>query len=150
MVEVEFNLVAGGPDRLVAGELQLLDEVLMGILRHLASLVCVEEDVVDVEGGGDKGLLVGEGAGHVLGGTGVCGGGVEFCDGPETFADGSDVEVEFDLVILECDEGQCQSGVAAEPEEQGNVERGFGKCIAWRTHDVGSAVGGAWTGDVGE
>jgi hypothetical protein len=63
MVEVELNLVTGRADRLVASELELLNEVLVGVLGELAALIRIEEDIVDVERGGDKGLLVGSSAG---------------------------------------------------------------------------------------
>jgi hypothetical protein len=94
MVEVEFNLVGGRADGLVSCELELLDEVLVRVLCHLATLVCVEEDIIDVQRGGDEGLLVGGGDGLSSG----CGG--EGLDGPETLADGADVEVDLDFVIL--------------------------------------------------
>ncbi len=56
VVEVQLNLVAGATDGLIAGKLQLLDEVLVGVLGHTATLIRVQEDVVDIEGGGDEGL----------------------------------------------------------------------------------------------
>jgi len=59
VVEVELDLVGGGSDGLVTRELNLLDEVFVGVLSHLAALVRVEEDIVDVERGGNEGLLVG-------------------------------------------------------------------------------------------
>ena len=58
VVEVELDLVGGGTDRLVASELELLNEVLVGVLCHLAALISVQEDVVNVQGGSNKGLLV--------------------------------------------------------------------------------------------
>ena len=58
VVEVELDLVGGGPNGLVSGELELSDEVLVGVLGHASALIRVEEDIVDVEGGRNKGLLV--------------------------------------------------------------------------------------------
>ena len=58
VVEVELDLVARGPNRLGASELELLDEVLVRVLSHAAALVGVKEDVVDVERGSDEGLGV--------------------------------------------------------------------------------------------
>jgi hypothetical protein len=58
VVEVELDLVGGGPNGLVSSELELLEEVLVGVLGHLPALISVEEDVVNVEGSGNKGLLV--------------------------------------------------------------------------------------------
>ena len=59
VVEIELDLVARGPDRFGASELELLNEVLVRVLRHAAALVGVKEHVVDVERGSDKGLRVG-------------------------------------------------------------------------------------------
>ena len=59
VVEIELDLVARGSNRLVASELELLNEVLVRVLRHAAALVGVKEDVVDVERGGDERLGVG-------------------------------------------------------------------------------------------
>ena len=95
VVEVELNLVAGAADRLIAGKLHLLKEVLVGVLGHLAALVSVQEHVVDVEGGRHQRLLVGEG--------GRDGGAVSLGEGghgPQALADGADVEVDLDLVVL--------------------------------------------------
>jgi len=58
MVEIEANLVAGAANRLVAGELELLNQILVGVLGELSALISIEEDVVDVERGSDKRLLV--------------------------------------------------------------------------------------------
>ena len=54
MVEVELDLVVGGGHRLVARELELLNEVLVGDLGEAATLVRVEVDVIYVEGRGDE------------------------------------------------------------------------------------------------
>jgi len=54
VVEVELELVAGGGDGLTARELEGLDEVLVGDLGELATLIRVEVDVVDIEGRSDE------------------------------------------------------------------------------------------------
>ena len=54
MVEVELDLVVGARDGLIARELELLDEVLVGDLGEAATLVRVEVDVIYVEGRGDE------------------------------------------------------------------------------------------------
>jgi len=54
VVEVELDLVVAGRYRLIARELELLDEVLVGDLGEAAALIRVEVDVVYVEGGGDE------------------------------------------------------------------------------------------------
>jgi len=58
VVEVEFDLVRGRTDRLVTRELNLLNEVFVGVLSHLAALIRVKEDIVDVERGSNERLLV--------------------------------------------------------------------------------------------
>jgi len=58
VVEVELDLVGGGTDRLVASELELRDEVLMGVLCESTTLIGVEEDVVNIEGSSNQGLVV--------------------------------------------------------------------------------------------
>ena len=87
----------GRGDGVGAGVLDLLDEVLVTLLREAATLLGVEVDVVrpDLE---DR--LVEEGL-HV----------------------GGEVEVDADLVVLEGDEGEVETGVAVEEEDEGEVDR---------------------------
>jgi hypothetical protein len=54
VVEVELDLVVGGGHGLIARELELLNEVLVGDLGEAATLVRVKVDVVNIEGGGDE------------------------------------------------------------------------------------------------
>ena len=58
VVEVKLDLVGGRTDRLVTCELELLNEVLVGVLGHSAALISVKEDVVNVKRSGDKRLVV--------------------------------------------------------------------------------------------
>ena len=124
MVEVELDLVGGRADGLITGELELLDEVLVGVLGHAPALVGVEEHVVDVQRCGNEGLVVG---GVDLGGAR---GGSQRADSPEALVDGADVEVDLDFVVLKGDEGEGKTGVAAEPELEGDVEGGLGEGVA--------------------
>ena len=141
VVEVELDLVGGGADRLVTRELELLNEILVGVLGHLAALVRVEEDVVNVEGSGNKGLLVSLGYGDGSGSA------VEGLDGPEALTKRADVKVDLDLVVLEGDEGEGKAGVAAKPEKEGDVESGLGEGVAGGANLVGATGGGAGAGD---
>ena len=150
MVEVQFDFIGGAAHGFVAGELELLDEVLVGILGHFSALVGVEEDVVHVEGSRHERLLVGGGDTESLVGAQLSGGGVEGVDGPKTLADRTDVEVEFDFVVLQGDEGKCETWVSAKPEEERDVECGFGERVAGSANLVWRAVGGTWTLHVGE
>ena len=52
VVEVELDLVGGRSDGLTAGELQHVDQVLVGDLGELAALIRVQVDVIHIEGGG--------------------------------------------------------------------------------------------------
>jgi len=104
VIEVELDLVGDRGNGLVAGELNLLDEVFVGDLGEAAALVGVEEDVVRVKRGGlERGGR--DGAGGVV-----------------AIRSSTELEVDLDLVVLESDEGEGESGVTAEPELEGNVE----------------------------
>ena len=129
VVEVELDLVGGGADGLVTGELELLDEVLVGVLGHASALVGVQEDVVNVEGGGNEGLVV-SGDDLATGGGADAGTAGQGADGPQALVNGANVEVDLDFVVLEGDEGEGKAGVAAVPELEGDVEGGLGEGVA--------------------
>jgi len=142
MVKVELDLVGSGTDRFISGELELFDEVLVGVLGHTSALIGIEEDVIDVEGCGDEGLT-------------VCSGNLltsrfKSIDGPKAFINGAEIEVNLDLVVLEGNEGKGETGVTAEPELEGNVEGGFGKGIARGASLVLDTRVGARTIDIGK
>ncbi len=111
VVEVELDLVGGGGDGLRTSELELLNEVLVGLLGEPAALLGVEVDVVDVERGSREGL---DGSGGGRGAT------------AELVVDAVDpllkLHVDAHLVVLEGDQGDREAGVAAEPELEGDVE----------------------------
>jgi hypothetical protein len=109
VVEGHLDLVEGGSDRLIASELELLNEVLMGNLGEAAALLSVEVDVVDVEGSRDKA----GGVDAILDGLLV---------GPAEVAELVEVDVDLDLVVLEGNEGEGKASVAVEPELEGDVE----------------------------
>ena len=109
VVEGHLDLVERGSDRLVASELELLNEVLMGNLGEAAALLGVEVDVVDVEGGRDKA----SGVDALLDSGDV---------GPAEVAELVEVNVNLDLVVLESNEGEGKASVAVEPELEGDVE----------------------------
>ncbi len=144
VVEVKLDLVGGGPDGLVSSELELLEEVLVGVLRHLPALIRVEEDVINVEGRGNKGLLVGSGN------RDGARGGSRIADGPEALTNGAEIEVDLHLVVLEGNEGEGKSRVPAEPELERNVERGLREGLAGRANLSGAARGSAGPTDSGE
>ena len=118
VVEVELELVGGRGDRFTASELEDIDEVLVGDLGELAALIRVEVDVVDIEGGGDK-----VGRGNAVAddvNVGVLGSGIE-AEVAEVVED----EVDAHFVVLEGDQGESKTRVAAEPELKRDVERVF-------------------------
>jgi hypothetical protein len=130
VVEVELDLVTGGTDRLVTSELKLLNEVLVGVLGHSAALIGIQEDIVNVEGGSNKGLVVG--SGDLT--RSRCAVGTERTYSPQALVNGANVEVDLDLVVLEGDQGKGKSGVTAVPELERNVKGGLGKSVAGGTH----------------
>ncbi len=142
VVEVQLNLVTGATYRLIAGKLKLFNEVLVGVLGHPATLIRVQEDIVNIEGGGDEGLLVGLGA--ALAGT-VCSTTGEIAHGPQALINRANIEVNLDFVVLEGNEGERKPGVAAVPELEGDIEGGFRESIAGLA-DLGG--GGGRTGTV--
>ena len=145
VVEVELNLVGRGTDGLITSELELLDQVLVGVLGHTPALIGVQEDVVDVEGGSDERLVVGGGDLDSGGGAGVVQGG----HGPQALLNRADIKVNLDLVVLKGDEGKGQTGVAAEPELEGDIEGGLGESIAGSAN-LARSVGVARSVDVVE
>jgi hypothetical protein len=115
VVEVELELVGGRGDGLTTSELEDVDEVLVGDLGELTTLISVEVDVVDVERSSDQ---VGSGDAvtdniHV----GVLGSIVEL-----EVADVVEGQVDTNLVVLEGDQRESKTRVAAEPELEGDVE----------------------------
>ena len=115
MVEVQLELVGGGRDGLTARELENLDEVLVGHLGELATLIRVEVDVVDIERRSDEAGVANAGLDGRRGG-GL--GGIR----PHQVLEGVELEVDTDLVVLEGDQGQRKTRVAAEPELKGDVQ----------------------------
>jgi len=144
VVEVELDLVRRRADRLVTRELELLNEVLVGVLGHLTTLIRIEEDVVHVEGGSNQGLLVSRRHGLNAGSA------RKSTDSPEALTNGAEVDVDLHLVVLEGNQGESQAGVAAEPEEKGDVEGRLRESVTGGTHLGGARGGGTGALDAGE
>jgi hypothetical protein len=128
VVKVELDLVGRRADRLITSELKLLNKILVGVLSHAPALISVEEDVVNIERGSDQRLVVGGVDAATVGG--VVDTAAERADGPQALIDGTNIEVNFDLVILKGDEGESKTGVTAIPELEGNIEGSLGESIA--------------------
>ena len=151
VVEVELNLVGGRTNGLVTSELELGDEVLVGVLGESAALISVEENIVNIERGSHKRLVVGDGSGNrATRGelVGLVSGGIssrgtkrvaaEGGNSPEALVDGANVEVDLYLVILQSDQRQGETRVGAEPELEGHIEGGLGKSVTGSAHLAGS------------
>jgi len=116
VVEVELDLVRARGDRLGARKLQLLDEILVRLLGEAATLLRVQVDVVDVERRSDQRL---DGRGNRASARRARRGQLIVAAVDPLL----ELHVDAHLVILQRDERDRQTGVAAEPELQRNVER---------------------------
>jgi hypothetical protein len=130
VVKVELDFVGRRANGLITSELKLLNKVLVGILGHTSALISVQEDVVDIERGGDQRLVVGVVDTTTDRGVGGVIGAVKRTNGPQALIDGADIEVDFDLVVLKGDEGKSKTGVTAVPELKGNIKGSLGESIA--------------------
>ena len=145
VVEVELNLVGGRTNRLVTGELELSNQVLVGVLGHSAALISVQEDIVNVEGGSNQRLVVGDGgrdslARRILGGITSSGVGVaaQGSDGPQALINRTNIKVNLDLVVLKGNQGEGKTRVGAKPELKRNIEGGLRKGVTGSAHLAGS------------
>jgi hypothetical protein len=116
----------------------------VGVLGHATSLVGVEEHVIDIEGGGHEGLVVGEV--HL---EKVACRTVEVRHGPKTLINWTNVEVDLDLVVLESNERQSEPRVAAVPELERHVESGLRERVT-RSTDLAWGLGVARAIDISE
>ena len=116
MVEVQLQLVGAGRDGLLTRELENVDQVLVGDLRELAALIRVEVDVVNVEGRRDEVGVGNAVADRVR--VGQLRGRL-----PAEVLQVVEDQVDADLVVLEGDQRERQTRVAAEPELEGDVQR---------------------------
>jgi hypothetical protein len=146
VVEVDLDLVTGRSDRLVTGVLELLDEVLVGVLGHLSALIGIQEDEINVDRGSNKGLLVG--AGDSLRSTG--GDVSQRLDSPQALTNRSEIDVNLDLVVLESNQRKSKTRVSAKPEEERDVESGLRKGLAGSANLSGSTNSGAGAVDLSE
>jgi len=132
VVEVEADLVGRAGHRLAARELELLDEVLVGDLGEAAALVRVEVDVVDVERGGDDAGLGDAVADQVAREGSLV---------PAEVVELLELEVDLNLVVLESDQGERKTRVAAEPELEGDVESVLRGALEDLARRIGLALG---------
>lgn len=124
VVEVQLDLVAGAGDALSASELQLLDQVLVSLLGEAATLLRVQVHVVNVQGRSRQGL---DGGGRGRGTRQLVVAAVDPL---------LELHVDAHLVVLQGDQGDGQTRVAAEPELQRDVQG-----LRGRARARGAAVG---------
>ncbi len=116
VVEVQFDLVGAAGHALGTSELQLLNQVLVADLGEAAALIGIQVDVVHVQGGAHQTALGHAIADHVgVGGAGV---GVV----PAQVAQFVELQPDLHLVVLQSNQRQGQTRVAAEPELQRDVQ----------------------------
>ncbi len=130
VVEVQFELIGGGGDGLHTRELQGLNQVLVGHLGELAALVRVQVQVVHIQRRRHQICVVHTVADGVH--VGLLGG-----DVPAQVAEFVELQVHAHLVVLERNEGQRQTRVAAEPELERDVQRVLGCALAHLIRGVG-------------
>jgi hypothetical protein len=119
VVEVELQLVRRGGDGLTASELENINEVLVGDLGELTTLISIQVDVVHIQGGRSKTAL----ANTVADGVGVRRVRVV----PAKVIEGVELKVDTHLVVLKGDQGERKTRVAAEPELEGDVQGVHGR-----------------------
>jgi hypothetical protein len=130
VVKVKLDLVGRGTDGLITSELELLNKILVGVLSHTPTLISVQKDIVNVERGGDEGLVVGTGD---LGGS-LGGGRCKAGHSPQALLNGADIKVNLDLVVLKSNQGKGQTRVAAEPKLKGDIEGSLRKSVTGSAH----------------
>ena len=146
VVEIELDLVARGSDGFIAGELELLDEVLVWVLGHAATLVGVKEHVIDVERSGNERFGVGVGDLHRSG----SGGGGYTSDSEKALVERADFDVNLNFVVLKGNQRKSKARVAAEPELEWDVKGGLRKSLARGADSLWDVGGTASSGDLGE
>ena len=166
VVEVELDLVGRRTNRLITSELELLNQILVGVLGHASALVSVKEDVVDVERSGNQRLVVGvsdlnatalgpgvralaKGAATLRMIHRIVIRAVQVVYGPQALINGAQIKVDLDLVILKSDEGQSQTRVAAIPELERHVKSSLGQGVAGSA-DLARGIGVTGTVNVVE
>jgi hypothetical protein len=115
-LKLSLILLEGCSDGLTAGELQHIDQVLVGDLGELAALIGIEVDVVHIQRCSYQTALA---FNAVADGVGV---GQGSWSSPSRGCSGVELQVDAHLVVLESDQGERQTRVAAEPELQRDVQ----------------------------
>ena len=100
----------------------------MRVLGHLAALISVKEDIVDVKGSSNKRLLVSGGYRYSSGSSS------KGAYSPQALTDGAEINVNLDLVVLKGNKRKSKTRVAVEPEKKRDVKGGLRKSLARSTY----------------
>ena len=144
VVKVELDLVRRRTNRLITSELELSDQVLVGVLGHSASLIGIKEDIVNIQRGGNQRLIVSNcgrnGATNLVLVTNSIGVGVAVQCGnsPQALINRSDIKVDLDLVVLESNQRESKSGGGGEPALEGHVQSGLRESVSRSANLTGS------------
>jgi hypothetical protein len=118
VVEVELELVGRGSDRFTTSELENINEVFVGYLGELTTFIGIEVDVVDVERSSNQVGSSDTVTNDVY--VGVLGSSIE-----AHVTDIVEGQVDTNFVVLESNERESKTRVAAEPELEGDIEGVF-------------------------
>ena len=80
----------------------------------------------------------------------IVSGGANLGNSEKALVHRADLDVNLDLMVLKSNEGKSKTGVAAEPELKGNVERGLRESLTGGADRVGDIGTGASSGDLSE
>jgi hypothetical protein len=145
VVKVELDLVRRRTNRLITSELELSDQVLVGVLGHSASLIGIKEDIVNIERCRNQRLIVSNGGRNgatngVLSSSATIriGVAVQCGDSPQALINRTDIKVDLDLVVLESNQRESKTGVGAEPELEGHVQSGLRESVSGSANLTGS------------
>jgi hypothetical protein len=135
VVKVELDLVTRRTNRLITSELELSDQVLMGVLGHSAALISVQKDIVNVQRGSYQRLIVGNG-GRDRASNGVLSTrtvrlilAVQGGNSPQALINRSNIKVDLDFVVLESNKGKGKTRVGTEPELKRNIKGSLRKSV---------------------
>ena len=140
VVEVEFDLVGRRTNGFITSELELSDQVLVGVLGHSSAFISVKEDIVNIQRSSNKGLVVGDSgrdrasSSHLTLRTSVrVGVAVKSSNSPQAFINRTDIKIDLDFVVLKSNQRKSKAGVGAEPELKRNIKSSFRKSISGGT-----------------
>jgi hypothetical protein len=157
VIEVELDLIGRRTNGLITSELELGDQILVGVLGESSALVSVQEHIVNVQRGSDQRLVIGDGSRDGLTGVVLVGsisrrglasssGGVgngtrvarQGSNSPQALINRADIKVDLDLVVLESNQRESQTGVGTKPKLERDVKGGLRKGVSGRANLAGS------------